>query len=297
MRGRRKLGMFWFSEGLNHQQKKPKYHPSKIQRATHRSVERFEDFFLLVNIARHQRLFDHAKVIIRFHYLPVQLFPCSVGQVLIHMKALLNSSYIFTSDQASPCDPLPTFTSELSLLSFLKKKNTRNVSEVSVAFNVHRVSHTFLRFLLSSSGGGRLVRRRGALLRALFRHSCWQENDVCFSRLLRELRLDCTVKNGPGVFIGPLSFHLQTNFLRENCSVFASLTLDTSKTTCPPKLKDLDSFFFSALRSCNCDVSAPTWLPRSDLCSRFTQLPLWGNLAHFSFEDLHNSTSVILLFS
>lgn len=74
-----------------------------------------------------------------------------------------------------------------------------------------------------------------------------------FSRLLKELRLDCTVKNGakisPSFF-----FHRSTIFSPVNWSVFFFffLTLYTSKTASPLELHDLNPcfvFFFSLVLS------------------------------------------------
>lgn len=137
--------------------------------------------------------------------------------------------------------------------------------------------------------------------RARFRRSCRQENPVSFSRLLRELRLDCTVKNGPGGFIGLLFLHLQTNFLRENCSVFGSLSLSTpAKQHAPRSERILIRFFpgvaFSQLRCFCSDMAAALG---SLLALHTSRRCRFGGvlLPFFSFEDLHHSTSVVLLFS
>lgn len=45
-----------------------------------------------------------------------------------------------------------------------------------------------------------------------------------FTHLLQELRLDCTVKNGPGLLLGLFLFPPQHNFPPVNWSVFASLS-------------------------------------------------------------------------
>lgn len=45
-----------------------------------------------------------------------------------------------------------------------------------------------------------------------------------FTHLLQELRLDCTVKNGPGLLLGLFFFPPQHNFPPVNWSVFASLS-------------------------------------------------------------------------
>lgn len=87
-----------------------------------------------------------------------------------------------------------------------------------------------------------------------------------FSRLLKELRLDCTVKNGakisPSFF-----FHRSTIFSPVNWSVFFFffLTLYTSKTASPLELHDLNPcfvffslwFFLPVLHSC---LTAPVLL-------------------------------------
>lgn len=114
-----------------------------------------------------------------------------------------------------------------------------------------------------------------------------------FTRLLQELRLDCTLKNGPGPLLG-LSFSTTAQFPLSKL-VCVCLTLYTSKTTSPLKLQDLNSFFpqctpmFLLLHGCLSVIFALT--SYSLFCC------FGGNLLGFPLKILHNSPSRFMLFS
>lgn len=98
-------------------------------------------------------------------------------------------------------------------------------------------------------------------------------------------RLDCTVKNGPGLLLGLFFFSHHSTIFPQQIGLCLPLSLHQQNNIYPEAIGS--QFVLSPmLRSHNSNVSSPTWLPLCALCSQFMQYAAaLGKLAWLSFED------------